>query len=368
MDDPVSARAGIVLSAPAAIRHDSLPDPSTSVHVLPGRADGIQAGANTIIVPGSLVPATTLDPAGQSCLQPAFLLRPAGRGGWLPYTLMSYTGDDLLYIRLPGPPVSGDPGSADHRARWAADLSARHRAHGGQLNNHACWLRNLLPGLEAEHKFTLPPGTDIWALAITTHQHVRAGAIDGWICEHGNDGGFTQGDFTNHLFAITRPARERGYIAFMPAIDGPGYFIRRKRYPRDQTLRREDLTHAPELTAAPAGLARVIRDRYGLTPAWGATYRRVRYNVMLESLETGHVFSIMYDRCTTEHAPSLIQAEVEYIRSRTLRTSTRSEILGQLTELAARTRDLLSGHGIAHTENQMSKLTWLQQNRRSAST
>jgi hypothetical protein len=368
MEDPVSARTGIVLSAPAAIRHDPLSDPSTSVHVLPGRADGIQVGANTIIVSGGLVPAATRDPAVQSCLQPAFLLRPVGRGGWLPYTLMSYTGDDLLYIRLPGPPVRGVPGSAAHRVRWAADLSARHRSHGGQLNNHACWLRNLLPGLEAEHKFTLPAGTDIWDLAITTHQHVRAGAIDGWICEHGNDGGFTQGDFTNHLFAITRPARERGYIAFMPAIDGPGYFIRRKRYPRDQTLRREDLTYAPELTAAPAGLAQVIRDRYGLTPAWGATYRRVRYNVMLESLETGHVFSIMYDRCTTEHAPSLIQAEVEYIRSRTLRTSTRSEILGQLTELAARTRDLLSGHGIAHTENQMSKLTWLQQNRRSAST
>ena len=314
----MSGRPGIVLCAPAAIRHDPLPGASISVHVLPGCADDIQAGANTIIVPARLVPAAAPDPAGQYSLQPVFLLWPAGQGSWLAYTLMSYTGDDLLYIRLPGPAVHGTPGNPDHRARWAADLSARHRAHGGQLNNHSCWLRNLLPGLEAEHKFTLPPGADIWDLAVTTHQHVRAGTIDGWICEHGNDGGFTQGDYTSHLFAIIRPATERGYIAFMPAIDGPGYLIRRKRYARDQVLRREDLTQAPELTAGPGDLPQVIRDRYGLTPAWGATYRRIRYNVMLESLRTGHVFSIMYDRCTAEHAADLTQAEVEYVRSRTL--------------------------------------------------
>jgi len=57
MDAPMSTRPGIVLYAPAAIRHDPLPDTTASVHVLPGCADGIQAGANTIIVPAHLVPA-----------------------------------------------------------------------------------------------------------------------------------------------------------------------------------------------------------------------------------------------------------------------------------------------------------------------
>jgi hypothetical protein len=266
MDSPLSTRPGIVLCVPAAIRHDPFPDAPASEHVIPGCSDGIQAGANTIIVPARLVPAAVSGLAGQSSLQPAFLLRPTGRESWRPYTLMSYTGDHLLYICLPGPPVRGTSGSADHRARWVADLSARHRAHGGQLNNHSCWFRNLLPGLEAEHKFTLPPGADIWDLAVATHQHVRAGAIDGWICEHGNDGGFTQGDYTSHLFAITRPASERGYIAFMPAIDGPGYLIRRKRYIRDQALRREDLTPAPELTADPSGLPRSSATGTALSP------------------------------------------------------------------------------------------------------
>jgi hypothetical protein len=283
----MTAERAIILAAPAAIRHDPTPDRRTTLHTVPAGTEGVMAGANTVIIPGQLVPAAELDPAGLASLQPAFLLWPAGRDSWRPYTLMSCTGDDLLYIRLPGPAVRGAPGSAERQAAWAADLAARHRMHGGQLNNHSCWFRNLLPGLEAEHKFTLSPGTDIWTLAVTTHQHLAAGALDGWICEHGNDGGFTQGDYTNHLFAITSPGSERGYIAFMPAIDGLGHMIRRKRYSRDQTLRREDLTHAPELPADPGTLSQVIRDRYGLTPAWGATYRRVRYNVMLESLRSG---------------------------------------------------------------------------------
>lgn len=356
----MSWQPGIVLYVPAAIRHDPLPDTPAYVHVLPSRVDGIQEGANTIILTARLIPPAAPDPAGRCSLQPMFLLRPAGQESWLVYTLMSYTGDDLLYIRLPGPPVRGTPGNP---AQWAAELSARHRAHAGQLNN-ARSMPNLLPGLEAERKFTLTPGTDIWDLAVTTHQHIRTGAIGGWICEHGNDGGFTQGDYTTHLFAVTRPVSERGYIAFMPAIVGPGYLIRRKRYPRDQVLRREDLTPAPELTAEPGDLAQVIHDRYGLTPAWGATYRRIRYNVILESLHTGHVFSIMYDRCTAEHAADLIQAEVEYLRSRTLRASSQRQILSQLSELRDWTRDLLATTGISHTEDQMSKLTWLRRQRR----
>ncbi len=85
---------------------------------------------------------------------------------------------------------------------------------------------------------------------------------------------------------------------------------------------------------------------------------------MAESLETGHVFSIMYDRCTAEHATDLTQAEVEYVRSRTLYASSQRQILSQLSELRDWTRDLLTRIGITHMEDQMSKLTWLRHQRR----
>lgn len=190
---------------------------------------------------------------------------------------------------------------------------------------------------------------------------VKTGDLPGWVCEHGNNGGFEQWDFANHLFEITEPEPERGYIAFIPAIDGRSWIIRRKRYDRDQEIRREELTNDVRLGLHP-DLRQVIRDRYGLTPAWGAIYRRVRYNVMLESLATGHVYSIMYDRCTTDQpgVPPLVQAEIEYLRSRTLRAAPRDDVLAGLGQLTDWTRDLLRRETVSFAEDHLSKLTWLR--------
>jgi hypothetical protein len=320
--------------------------------VLVPAACGSGRGAPAVISPG---------PAKDVSLAPLFCLLPAGPQTWRPYTLMSYTGDDLLYIALPLPAVHGDPAQPARRQAWATDLAARHQRHLGQLNNHQCWFRNLHPGLEIEHKFTLQPDNDIWRLAVRTHQLLKGGDLAGWICEHGNNGGFEQWDFTNHLFEITDPEPERGYIAFIPAIDGRSWIIRRKRYPRDQEIRREDLTEGADLGPRP-DLERVIRDRFGLSPAWGATYRRVRYNIMLESLATGHVYSIMYDRSTTDRpgVPTLVQAEIEYIRSRTLRTAPQDDVMTGLHELTAWTRNLLRREAPGIAEDNLSKLTWLR--------
>jgi hypothetical protein len=81
-------------------------------------------------------------------------------------------------------------------------------------------------------------------------------------------------------------------------------------------IRREELTGGLDLGPDP-DLRAVIRDRYGLAPSWSGCYRRVHYNVLLESLRSGHAFSVMFDRCTDAAglAPDLHQAEVEYIRS-----------------------------------------------------
>ena len=231
---------------------------------------------------------------------------------------MSFTGTDALFIALDGPPVGGDPGDSRVVNEWVADLSARHRPHAAQLNNHQRWFVNARPGLEIEQKFTLAGRPDIWLLAARTRDLVGAGAIDGWIPEHGNNGGFEQWDFLSHIYEITGPEPDRGYIAFIPAVDG-SWGIRRKWFTADAVIRREELTGGLDLGPDP-DLRVVIRDRYGLAPSWGGCYRRVRYNVLLESLRSGHVFSIMFDRCTdfAGRVPDLYQAEVEYIHSRVI--------------------------------------------------
>jgi hypothetical protein len=358
----------ILLIGPAPLRHDPVPAFSTRIQAVPWPQETGGQPVNTVLVQahhlaGSGPGAAATDPISGMAMAPLFCLLPGAPGYWQPCTLVSCTGEDHLYITLPGPPIHGDPASRQQRAAWAEDLSARHRAHGTQLGNHRCWFRNLLPGLEAEHKFTLDPAADIWDLAVRTHQLLRDGALPGWICEHGNNGGFEQWDFVNHLYEITQPGIDRGYIAFIPAVDGQSWIIRRKRYQHDQLIRREELTDGADLGPAP-DLAQVIWERFGLRPAWGEAYRRIRYNIMLESLVTGHIFSIMYDRCTTPHAaaPPLIQAEVEYIHSRTIRTSSnQTEVMRDLSQLTAWTRELLTRRGVAMTENQLSKLTWLRE-------
>jgi hypothetical protein len=74
----------------------------------------------------------------------------------------------------------------------------------------------------------------------------------------------------------------------------------------------------------------------------------------------------MYDRCSTPDDAVLVQAEVEYVRSRVLRDSAPSQILRQLSQLATWTRGLLASLGIAPGEDHLSKLTWLRQHRHRA--
>ena len=345
----------VLVTGPASVRHA----PDEAVSAATALAVAVPADRqprNTIVLDLSHLP--DLPPGGRG-QAPLFVLSPAG-DGWQPYTLVSFTGTDALFIALDGPPAEGDPGDPRVVSAWVADLSARHRAHAARLNNHQRWFVNARPGLEIEQKFTLAGRPDIWLLAARTRDLVAAGAIDGWIPEHGSGGGFEQWDFPSHIYEIAAPEPERGYIAFIPAVDG-SWGIRRKWFTADAVIRREQLTGGLDLGAVP-DLRAVIRDRYGLAPSWGGCYRRVRYNVLLESLRSGHVFSVMFDRCTDAAglAPDLHQAEVEYIRSRVVTARPGDDLMGEFGQLCDWTRQFLDGCGVRAEQDNLSKLTWLR--------
>jgi hypothetical protein len=346
----------VLVTGPASVRHE--PDAAAlAVATLAVAVPADRQPRNTVVLDFSSLADSF--PGGYD-QAPLFVLSPA-EGGWRPYTLVSFTGKDALFIALDGPPVEGDPGDSRVVNEWVADLSARHRAHAARLNNHQRWFVNAQPGLEIEQKFTLAGRPDIWLLAARTRDLVAAGAIDGWIPEHGSNGGFEQWDFLSHMYEIATPEAERGYIAFIPAVDG-SWGIRRKWFTADAVIRREELTGGLALGPDP-DLRAVIRDRYGLAPSWGGCYRRVRYNVLLESLRSGHVFSVMFDRCTDSAglAPDLHQAEVEYIRSRVISGRPDDDLMGEFGLLCAWTRQLLDGCGVHAEQNNLSKLTWLRQ-------
>jgi hypothetical protein len=346
----------VLIMGPASVRHESHAI-APAVVILAVAVPADRQPRNTIVLDFSHV-ANSFPVGGDQA--PLFILSPV-LDGWQPYTQISFTGTDALFIALDGPQVRGDPKDSKVVDAWMADLSARHRVHTAQLNNHQRWFVNARPGLEIEQKFTLAGRPDIWFLAASTRNLVAAGAIDGWIPEHGNNGGFEQWDFLNHIYEITGPEPERGYIAFIPAVDG-SWIIRRKWFTADAVIRREKLTEGVDLGPDP-DLRAFIGKRYGLTPAWSGCYRRVRYNVLLESLRSGHVFSVMFDRCTdsTGRVPDLHQAEAEYIRSRRISGRPGDELMDEFGQLCDWTRQVLDGCGVNATRNNLSKLTWLRQ-------
>jgi hypothetical protein len=354
---PGPASRTVLLSGPSEIRHEPSSPDAADVTVVDVGLGAIQAGANTAVL-------AVDEPLRARCagLAPLFLLRHTGGtdNRWVPYTQQAFTGSAALFVALDGPLLAGDPADAGHLATWMKDLSQRHRACGPRAVNHQRWFINALPGQELEHKFTADGQLDLWRLTTSILDSVGAGDIPGWICEFGNNGGFEQWDFDNHLFEITEPPSDRGYIAFIPAVDGT-WIIRRKKFTADAALRHEELTEGVTLGPDPE-LQKVITDRFGLRPVWGAVYRRVRYNVLLESLASGHVFSIMLDRCTDRAglvAP-LHQVEVEYVRSRTLRTADLDLLRSEYEQLVAFTRAFLADHGVASLEDHRSKLSWLR--------
>jgi hypothetical protein len=292
----------------------------------------------------------------EKALVPLFLLVPDGDRWWA-YTQLLYSVSGVVFCRLGGPALCGTPDGGTIRA-WLEDLVARRHEHAARLNNHQCWSVKHRDGEEIEYKFTLPPDSDVWDLAAGTLENLRADPWDGWIFEHRND--FEQWDFNNHLYEIAEPEPERGYISFIPAVDG-SWIIKRKWFDRDAPIRRERRWRGVALPTRPC-FEDEIRRRFNVFPAWGAPFRRVRYDVNLESLVTGHGYSIMFDRCTTPLAPSaaLVQCEVEYLRSRTLLPVDGAELMNEFTWLVGATRESLAARRVAASEDHLSKLSFLR--------
>lgn len=252
------------------------------------------------------------------------------------------------------------PGGAD--LDWLPNALAALREHAAFLTCHEAGYRNHSPGVELEHKITLRPTTPlatVWDLAAHVHEHVAAGELDGFALLYRDS--FQTWDFLNHLFRVTAPDAERGYVSFIPTTTGPDvYLVKRKHFTRDAPARREQLTAD---IVIPGSLERYVRDTLGVTAHRLPTFRRVRYDVNVESLRSGNVFTILFDRCHLVDRPdvALVQCEIEYAHSRTLRPPGAEDVQADLDYLAARLTRLTEGHRLPTAPEHYSKLTLLTQ-------
>lgn len=286
-----------------------------------------------------------------SRLTPLFCAMPAETGLHL-YSRTHQLPGRWCFVRTNAEPI--DAHGAD--GGWLAEAVARHHDHRGVLNNHLFVTPAGFRGKEVEIKFNLPPNSSTWALAMDAYTRLAAGDIPDMIPRFGDD--FEIFDYDNYLFDVIEPEAERGYVSFMQSRPG-WYRIKRKHFTKDSLVRPEAVTAEFQTDLE---LADYVRDVLGLRAKALPPFRRIRYDVMLESAATGNHFCIIFDRCTPDGVPGepLVQCEIEYLRSRRVLPLDEEMVLNELGVVVNWCTRFLASHGIVAEPGHYSKLSYLR--------
>lgn len=292
----------------------------------------------------------------QDCNLPIGLLRPELPSLALmqPYSQVDLYQGHARFLRLPGAPSV--------RRSAVPNLLTGIDEHFLRIANHRCFQVKLKPDVELEHKFTLTGHPDVYALARNTLHLVRSGGLPGFAVEFREE--IQEWDFLNYVYAIEQPVEDAGYVSFIPTTDGR-YTVKRKIYTEDADERIELRNRHVDVGA---DLEAYLRDVMGLTPAWNASFRRVRYDVYAEAIDSGNVIAITYDRSIVidrsghriPAAAELTQCEMEYAYSLALTGATYDSVRRDLDRLRVLMSAYFDEHHIDNYQRHESKLTFLR--------
>ncbi|MBW4082409.1 hypothetical protein [Paenibacillus sp. S150] len=233
------------------------------------------------------------------------------------------------------------------RASWDKWVIAR-----PNYNNN-CYYTKWRRDVEIERKYTFERPVDTWLLIQKLYASVAAGGLPGYILEFNDE--FQVWDYENYMFEILEPEEQIGYISFVPQANGL-MTVKQKTFKKDAEIRTEtikaNVAVHPKEARAYAEQIGTVRE---LPP-----YRRKRFDINIESLETGNIYGIFMDLCRplgdAEHA--LYQCEVEYIRSRVMNEI--SNVMEDYAEVCAFTKAFLEEEGTSFEEGYYSKLSYLR--------
>jgi hypothetical protein len=276
-------------------------------------------------------------------------------GGYHAYAQIRFFADDACFVRTTREPVGAGPVQA---LRWLEPMLAAHAESALRLNNHLRYFRTHFAGTELEYKYNLAPGTDIWAVAMELLKALRHGELADYRPEYREE--FQIHYFDNHMFDVTGPDQERGYASFIPTVDRT-HVLKRKWFTEDTFARREQLF--TDIEISPDGFGEYLRSELGLQIQALPPFRRVRYDIQCESMRTGHVFGIFFDRCSLLAAPDIVlsQCEMEYLRSRSLLDHDEEGILREMEHIDRWLLSYLAARGQAKNHTFYSKLSFLRQ-------
>ena len=135
--------------------------------------------------------------------------------------------------------------------------------------------------------------------------------------------------------------------------------VKRKWFTRNSEIRRESLLgdQSINLKDMEATVAKLTDSPVEGLPA----FRRKRFDVNFESLETGNVFGVYFDICRTVDLPThgFAQCEVEYCRSRTFGPI--RQVMEEFERVARFTEDFLTRHATRFEHNLYSKLDFARE-------
>lgn len=269
------------------------------------------------------------------------------------YSPVEYGVEDICLLRLTPHAL---PAKDLDDVSWLSTALRLHTEQTASLNNHECGWRKAFPGQELEHKYTLPPDTPIWELTVDTLHQIRHGCLPGFALKYHDE--LQAWNYDNYLYDIQEPEAERGYVSFIPTATGDGWRMKRKWFTADTFARREQLTNLTMGTDLAAFLRETLRVDALPMPA----FRRLRYDVNVESLATGHYYGIFFDRCHLLDDPTvaLSQCEIEYCRTRTTQRPDEASILHEIDHVANWIETLLITHDITAPRGYYSKLSFLR--------
>lgn len=311
--------------------------------------DALTAGTDRTTRPGGVRP-------WARPLVPLFYLatRPAGDGVEVHvYSQIRFLPEDACFIRITPQPITAPDVES---LTWLPEAIERHTSDFLLLNNHQHYYRKCFPGRELEYKYTLdPPNADIWTLNALVYQRLLDGRLPGYVLEYRDE--FQAWDYSNHLFQVTDPVADRGYVSFIPTTDGKN-LVKRKWFTADGFDRRESHTYG---VSADEGFEAYVRDELGVRAVRLPPFRRARYDVNFESTRTGHVYGIFFDTVRLVDAPEvqLQQCELEYLRSRTVVEPDADAVIKEIAEIAEWLEDFLREYGLPAERGYYSKLSFL---------
>ncbi|MGW2993400.1 hypothetical protein ACWDA9_17105 [Streptomyces sp. NPDC001193] len=279
--------------------------------------------------------------------------RPEG-GGYHAYGQIRFYAEDACFVRTTSKPIGDGPVDA---LRWLEPALDAHAQAALRLNNHQRCFRTHFAGTELEYKYNLEPAPDIWATSLELLKAVRHGELPGCRPEYREE--FQIHAFDNHMFDVTGPAWEVGYASFIPRANG-GYALKRKWYKEDAFARREQIL--TDIKVSPSTFEDYLRSELHLQVQALPPFRRVRYDVQVESMRTGHVYGIFFDRCSLLAAPEIVlaQCEMEYRRSRSILDDNPDAVLQEMEHINGWLLSYLTARSLTREGTFYSKRTFLR--------